>query len=85
MLLQIFQVIAFFIPGEVLQVAGGFIYGVIFGSIFSAIGIAVGSIIIYYLSNIIGVKVLSKFISTKKILYIEKIVSLRTYLIFDMK
>lgn len=41
---QFLQVVAFFIPGEIVQIAGGYIYGTLFGSIISILGITFGSI-----------------------------------------
>ena len=71
-LLQIIQVVAFFVPGEIIQIAGGYIYGFFWGAFFSIIGITLGSIIIYYLANVIGKEFIDKLIKKKKLQFIEK-------------
>lgn len=59
-LLQIFQVVVFFIPGEIVQAAGGFVYGTIMGTILSFIGILIGSVITFYLTRKYGLKIIRK-------------------------
>lgn len=54
LLIQTVQVIAFFIPGELVQIAGGYIYGVFGGTILSCVGITIGSIIVYLVSKACG-------------------------------
>lgn len=61
------QVVVFFIPGEFLQAAGGYIYGVVVGSIISIIGILLGSIVVFLLARKLGVLFLSTIISAKKL------------------
>ena len=46
---QILQVVIFFIPGEVIQAAGGYIFGALGGTLLSFFGIAVGSAILFYI------------------------------------
>lgn len=70
-LLQVLQVVAFFIPGEIVQAAGGFVYGAMMGTVLSFIGILIGSIITFYITRIYGLKVLRKIMkddSYKKLL-----------------
>ncbi len=52
---QALQVIVFFIPGEVPQIAGGYLFGVWLGSLLSLVGITIGSIISFLLSRLLGV------------------------------
>jgi uncharacterized membrane protein YdjX (TVP38/TMEM64 family) len=52
---QAFQVIVFFIPGEVPQIAGGYLFGVWSGSALSALGILLGSTVSFLLSRFLGV------------------------------
>ncbi len=52
--LQSFQVIVFMIPGELVQMAGGFIFGLWFGTLWSVIGISFGSIFNFYMGRFLG-------------------------------
>ena len=52
---QAFQVIVFFIPGEVPQIAGGYLFGVWLGSLLSTLGILVGSTVSFLLSRLLGI------------------------------
>jgi len=45
-LVQIVQVIIFVIPGEIPQIAGGYLFGLFAGSLYSVVGILVGSRVI---------------------------------------
>lgn len=63
-MLQIIQVVAFFIPGEIIQIAGGYIYGTFLGSIISFGGITLGSILVYILSHNFGKPLVNKIIPT---------------------
>ena len=46
-LIQVFQVVVAFIPGEVMETLSGMVYGCIGGFIFSSVGIAIGVAIIF--------------------------------------
>lgn len=61
------QVVVFFIPGEFLQAAGGYIYGVFLGSIISTVGILLGSVVVFLVARKLGVPFLSTIISQKKL------------------
>lgn len=74
--LQIVQVVAFFIPGEFVQVAGGYIYGTFEGSIISLIGITTGSIIVYSISHFYGRPLINKLVSKKDMKFFEKILNI---------
>ncbi len=52
--LQVFQVVVFVIPGEVMQVSGGFIYGFWGGLALTTAGIALGSAINFLLGKLLG-------------------------------
>ena len=75
-MLQILQVIAFFIPGELVQIAGGYIYGTALGGVVSLIGITTGSAIAYTIANVYGKPFVKKFISEKNFKFIERILEL---------
>lgn len=52
--LQILQVVVAVIPGELTQLAGGWIYGTWMGSLYSIIGITIGSIFNFYVARVLG-------------------------------
>lgn len=52
--LQAFQVIVFVIPGEAVQIAGGFVYGAWEGSFLSIVGITAGSLFNFMVGRIAG-------------------------------
>lgn len=74
--LQIIQVIAFFIPGEVVQIAGGYIYGTFAGGLISLLGISIGSAAVYFISRSYGKPFIKKIISKKRLGFFEKILKL---------
>jgi uncharacterized membrane protein YdjX (TVP38/TMEM64 family) len=75
-ILQIIQVVAFFIPGEIVQIAGGYIYGTVLGSGLSVLGITAGSIIVYLISNYYGKPLVDKIISDKDLKFFQRILNL---------
>jgi uncharacterized membrane protein YdjX (TVP38/TMEM64 family) len=58
--LQIIQVVIFMIPGEVVQLAGGYLFGVWLGFALSLAGIMVGSVINFYLGRWFGASFVRK-------------------------
>ena len=73
MFMQVLQVVAFFIPGEFIQIAGGYIFGTFLGGIISLMGITLGSIIVYFVSNKYGKPFVEKLISKKEVKFFKKI------------
>lgn len=51
---QVFQIIVFVIPGELVQIAGGYIFGPWLGLVYSLIGIALGSTGAFFLGRALG-------------------------------
>jgi uncharacterized membrane protein YdjX (TVP38/TMEM64 family) len=54
-LVQFVQVVIFVIPGEVVQIAGGYLFGTVFGVLYSLIGISAGSLFNFFLARLLGV------------------------------
>lgn len=75
-LIQVLQVVVFFIPGEIIQIAGGYIYGAFLGSIVSIIGIIIGNIIAYGVSRYYGRPFVNRIISNKNLTFFQKILDL---------
>lgn len=72
-LFQILQVVIATIPGEFVQIAGGYVFGTITGTIYSTIGIMIGYIIVFTITRMIGYPLVKVFVSQNKI---EKLKSL---------
>jgi len=70
-IIHLLQVVVFFLPGEVIEIAGGYIFGVYFGSLLSVFGILAGSFIAYTLGNFFGVRLILKIIPKSSIEYFQ--------------
>jgi uncharacterized membrane protein YdjX (TVP38/TMEM64 family) len=62
---QILHVIIVIIPGEVIQIAGGYVYGTFWGTIYSTIGIVIGMCIVFFASRIFGFKLIKLLVPQK--------------------
>lgn len=71
--LQFLQVAVFFIPGEIIQISGGYIYGTWYGALISIIGISLGSIFAYSISHYFGKPLLNKIVHKKNISFFDKV------------
>jgi len=74
-LMQVIQVVVFFIPGEFIQVAGGYIFGTFLGGIISLMGITLGCIMVYLISNNYGKPFVEKIILNKKVKFFRKVLN----------
>jgi uncharacterized membrane protein YdjX (TVP38/TMEM64 family) len=61
-LLQTIQVIIALMPGEVTQLAGGYIFGMWHGTLISLVGIFIGTVIVFFISRLLGYPVLKKYL-----------------------
>lgn len=68
-IIHLLQVVVFFLPGEVIEIAGGYIFGIYFGSVLSIFGILAGSFIAYTLGNFFGARLILKIIPKSSIEY----------------
>lgn len=74
-ILQFLQVAVFFIPGEIIQISGGFIYGTWYGGLLSIIGISLGSMFAYSASHYYGRPLLIKIINRENLNFFDKVSS----------
>ncbi len=65
--IQILQVVVAAIPGEVVQIAGGYIYGTWMGTLYSMTGIFMGSIVVFIIARLIGYPVVKLAVSDAQI------------------
>ncbi|MFD3158192.1 TVP38/TMEM64 family protein [Haloimpatiens sp. FM7330] len=84
LIMQVIQVVVFFIPGEIIQIAGGYIFGTFLGGIISTIGISIGSLLVYYISRYLGRDFVKSMISKNKFKFFQKILkaSAQVHMIF---
>jgi uncharacterized membrane protein YdjX (TVP38/TMEM64 family) len=61
-LLQIIQVVAAPIPGELTGIIGGYLYGPFWGTVYSTIGLTIGSWIAFLLARFFGEPLLEKVV-----------------------
>jgi uncharacterized membrane protein YdjX (TVP38/TMEM64 family) len=64
-LFQVIQVVIAFIPGEVVQIAGGYIYGTLLGTLYSLIGITIGCVIVFFTARLFGYPLVKQLVSEK--------------------
>lgn len=67
MLIQLVQVVAVAIPGEIVQLAGGYIYGTWLGTLYSLTGIIAGSVLIFLVAKLLGYPIVKIFVSQKNL------------------
>lgn len=78
-LFQILQTIIAPIPGEVIQIAGGYLYGITLGTIYNLIGLAIGSGIAFYFTRLIGREFIVNLIKKKNLKWISNIMESRRF------
>ncbi len=61
--IQILQVLVAAIPGEVIQIAGGYIYGTWFGTLYSITGILIGSVLVFFIARLLGYPLVKMLVS----------------------
>jgi len=66
-LIQVIQVIIVIIPGDLVMICAGFVYGIPLGFILSYLGLMLGSVIVFYISRFFGYEIVSNFIAKEKI------------------
>lgn len=65
--IMVLQVIFVFLPGEIVEVMAGFLYGPIGGLILCMIGSAIGSTLIFIFVKTFGIQFIQKMVSLEKI------------------
>ena len=65
--LVILQILAAFIPGEPLEIAGGYVFGAIEGTVLCLLADAIGSTLVFLLVRRFGVKLVRLFFSQEKL------------------
>src|SRR5690554_3873866 len=71
---QVFQVVVAAVPGEFVQIAGGYIYGVFWGSLYLIIGVTIGSALNFFLARWLGYEIVKKIVPKKRLAQLHKLV-----------
>jgi uncharacterized membrane protein YdjX (TVP38/TMEM64 family) len=66
-LVQALQVVVFVIPGELVQIAGGYIFGTGLGTLFSVAGILLGTMAGFFAARLLGYSLVRAIVSPKKL------------------
>jgi uncharacterized membrane protein YdjX (TVP38/TMEM64 family) len=69
--LQVIQVVIFVIPGEVVQVAGGYVFGLWLGVLYSILGIGIGSLVNFLAGRLLGRPFVESLFDREKIEKVE--------------
>jgi uncharacterized membrane protein YdjX (TVP38/TMEM64 family) len=69
--IQFLQVVVFVIPGEITQVAAGYVFGAWFGFLYSVIGIMLGSAFDYTFARLVGRPAVEKLVGPARLQRID--------------
>lgn len=64
---QVLQTVIAPIPGEVIQIAGGYIYGTTLGTAYSVLGLLLGAVIAFYFTRLLGRDYVAKLLQKDKL------------------
>ena len=62
---HVIQVVIAFIPGEVVQIAGGYVFGTPLGTLYSVVGVLLGTLIVFFTTRALGHTLVSTFVPAK--------------------
>ena len=66
-LLQALQIVIAVIPGEVVQIAGGYAFGTFFGTVYSVTGTVLGTLVVFFATRLLGYSLVKTFVPQKKL------------------
>ena len=78
-LFQVLQTIIAPIPGEVIQIAGGYLYGIPLGTMYNLIGLIIGSGMAFYFTRLIGRDFVENLIEKKELKWINNIMNSKKF------
>ncbi len=76
--IQAVQVIVFAIPGEVAQIAGGYLFGAWQGTLLSIAGIFIGSTVAFFLARVLGKPFVAAVVPREQLEKVEKLLLSRS-------
>jgi uncharacterized membrane protein YdjX (TVP38/TMEM64 family) len=75
--IQVFQIVVFVVPGEPVQIAGGYLFGLWPATLYLFAGIAIGSAVDFFLARWLGVPFVNALFSTERVEKVRKLLSTR--------
>jgi uncharacterized membrane protein YdjX (TVP38/TMEM64 family) len=72
---QVFQVVVAAVPGELVQLAGGYLFGTFWGAVFLVSGIIIGSLVAFFAARLLGFRLVKTFVSAPKLAKLLRLVS----------
>lgn len=81
-LFQILQTVIAPIPGEAIQIAGGYIYGVLLGTGYTVAGMLIGAVMAFYFTRILGGSYIEKILEKKKFQWMADIMNGNKFAVF---
>lgn len=66
-LLQIAHIIIVVIPGELVQIGGGYIFGTVMGSVYTLTGMFIGTVIVFFSTRLFGYSIIEIFLPRKSL------------------
>ncbi|MFB5760539.1 TVP38/TMEM64 family protein [Paenibacillus medicaginis] len=81
-LFQILQTVIAPIPGEVVQIAGGYIYGVFLGTFYTTAGMLLGAVIAFYFARFLGGTLIENLLKKKRSQWMAGMVDNKKFSIF---
>jgi len=66
-LIQVVHVVIVIIPGEIVQIAGGYAFGTALGTLYSVTGILAGTLIVFFATRFFGYPLVKAFVPPKKL------------------
>lgn len=79
---QILQTVIAPIPGEVIQIAGGYIYGTTLGTTYSTLGLLIGAITAFYFTRLLGRAYVEKLLNKNKLKWMANLLGNKKFAIF---
>lgn len=74
---QFLQVVIFVIPGEITQIAAGYVFGAWLGFVYSLVGIALGSMFDFWFARLVGRPVVERIMGRERLQRIDELLRSR--------
>jgi len=74
-LIMIVHVIIVVIPGEIVQIAGGYAFGTALGTLYSFGGTLLGTLVVFLATRLLGYSMIKSFVSPKKLAQFEFLIN----------